>query len=171
MITTHAVPNPPEFQDVPEIRLRGDDMDRLFGIFAAEAELERACKDEKIRRRFQALKNGWRDLRCAQGILSRLVGKVQWTIPYEKRVGFERAAGRCRYVVMQGPLAVKPKPDEQEIIAVHELDELVASAWEWRCRVCEGDCDRCSLGRVLDTVVAKDRDGGSWSTIDVTRKT
>ena len=171
MITTHAVQNPEEYRDVPETRLRGNDMMRLFGLYAAEVELRLACEDENVKRRFRTLKNGWRDLRMLAARLSKLTDEIQWTIPYEKRIGFEMSARRCKYVVMQGPLAVKPKPNEEEIITTRDLDELVASAWEWRCRVClEGKCDICSLGRVLDSVVAKDRDGGSWSTIDVTRK-
>lgn len=169
MITVHAVKNPPEYEYVPETRLRGDDMDRLFGLYAAEAELRTACADGRVKARFKTLKNGWRDLRLATSILTRLTDAIQWTVPYEKRVGFERAARRCKYIVMQGPLAVKPKPDEEELITTRDLDELVSSAWEYRCRFCDDDCGKCALGKVLDNVVVKDRDGGSWSTMDVMR--
>ena len=166
-----AQKNPEKYKDIPETRLRGDDMNRLFGLYAAEVELRLSCEDENIKRRFKTLPNGWRDLRMLAARLTKLTDQIQWTIPYEKRIGFERTARRCKYVVMQGPLASKPKPNEEEVISMHDLDELVASAWEWRCRVCmDGDCGKCALGKVLDNVVAKDRDGGSWSTIDVTRK-
>lgn len=171
MITAHPVDNPEEYKDVPETRIRGNDLNRLFGLFAAECELRQACADEHIKKRFKTLPNGWRDLRMLASVITRLTDKIQWTVPKEKRVGFETSARRCRFVVMQGPLAAKPKPDEQEIITTHDLETLVDSAWEWRCRVCiDGVCSRCDLGRVLDSVVAKDRDGGSWATIDVTKK-
>lgn len=164
-----AQTNPEEFKDVPETRLRGNDMTRLFGLYAAEVELRLSCEDENVKRRFRTLPNGWRDLKMLAARLTKLTDMIQWTIPYEKRIGFERTARRCKYIVMQGPLAAKPKPNEEELITTRDLDELVSSAWEYRCRFCDDDCDKCALGRVLDNVVAKDRDGGSWSTMDVMR--
>lgn len=168
-IVSNAVPNPEEFKNVPETRLRGKDMEMLFALYAAEAELRRACEDENMKKRFRTLPNGWRDLRMVTAFMKKLTDMVQWTVPMEKRIGFRNAAVRCRYVVMQGPLAVKPKPNEEEIITTRDLNVLVSSAWEWRCRMCDDNCDRCELGRVLDSVIAKDRDGGSWANIDPTK--
>lgn len=171
MLTAHVLPNPPEFDKVAEMRLRGDDLQRMLGLYAADAELETAVRDENVKRRFQLLPNGWRDLRLCQSRLARLTDAIQWTVPKDKRVGFARTAQRCRYIVMQGPLAVKPKPNEEEIITTKELDELVSSAWEGRCRMCvDGVCDRCDLGKVLDGLVAQDRDGGSWGMMDIRRR-
>ena len=171
MLTAHVLPNPPEFERVEEMRLRGDDLTRMLGLYAADAELATAVKDENVKRRMRLLPNGWRDLRMIQARLAKLTDAIQWTVPKEKRVGFARTAQRCRYIVMQGPLAVKPKPNEEEIITTKELDELVSSAWEGRCRMCvDGNCDRCDLGRVLDGLVAQDRAGGCWGTMDIRRR-
>ena len=167
----HPAPNPPEFANVKEQRLRGDDLQRILGLYAADAELGRACEDERIRERMRLLPNGWRDLRMVRAALRRLTDAIQWTVPMEKRVGLERTASRCRFMVMQGPLASKPKNDEDEVITTHELDELVSSAWEGRCQMCvDGQCDRCDLGKVLDSVVAIDRAGGCWGTMDIRRR-
>lgn len=170
MLTAHVLPNPPEYAGVQEMRLRGDDLTRMLGLYAADAELETAVRDENVQRRMKLLPNGWRDLRLCQSRLARLTDAIQWTVPKDKRVGFARTAERCRYVVMQGPLAVKPRPNEEEIVTTRELDELVSSAWEGRCRMCvEGNCDSCALGKVLDGIVAQDRAGGSWGMMDIRR--
>lgn len=162
--------NPPEYAYLPETRLRGDDVSMILGVFAAAREMEKATGDERMQTRLKTIRGGWRDARLVASALKRLTDALQWTVPREKRIGFNRTASRSRYLVMQGPLASKPKEGTEEIITTRELDELVSSAWEGRCRMCvDGQCDRCDLGKVLDGVLGQDRDGGSWSTIDIRR--
>lgn len=170
MLTAHPAPTPEEFQGIQQMRLRGDDVNRLLGLYAADAELKRAGADENIQRRMRLLPNGWRDLRMIQQRLARLTDAIQWTIPQEKRVGFARTASRCRYIVMQGPLASRPKADTEEIVTTDELNTLVGAAWDGKCRMCfDGDCDRCELGKVLDNLISQDRDGRHWGTMEVRR--
>ena len=48
------------------------------------------------------------------------------------------------------------------------LDALVLSAHEYRCRLCgKATCAGCPLCMALDNVLAFDRNGGSWATIDI----
>lgn len=169
--TPQAAPNPPEYSGVVPMRLRGDDVKNLLGLYAADAETQRAGNDPRMEERLRLIPNGWRDFRLASRILARITDAIQWTVPPEKRVGFAQTAQRSRYIVMQGPLAAKPKADEEEIITTRQLDELISSAWEGRCRMCvDGQCDRSALGKVLDAFVAEDRDGGCWGTMDIRRK-
>lgn len=170
-ITAKPAENPEQYKDVAEMRLRGDDVTRMLGLYAADRELEKACQDPRMKERVSRLKNGWRDLRAAQTMLARVTDAIQWTVPVEKRVGFRRSADRCTYVVMQGPLASKPRPNEEEMLTTRELDELVSSAWEGKCQMCiTGKCDRCDLGKVLDNLVGQDRAGGCWGTMDIRRR-
>lgn len=162
---------PPENADSIRVqRLRGDDVTRIMGLFAADAEVRRACMEPEMRERFRCIPNGWRDLRMVSAVLSRLVEAVKWTVPAEKREGLDRTASRSKYRIMLGPLAHPVDENYDEVIKTRELDELVASAWEWRCRMCDERCDQCDLGKVLDNVVGYDREGGSWSTIDIRRR-
>lgn len=165
---SYPVENPEEFAGVREMRLRDRDVDNILGMYATDAELKRIGNDPRTRERLSLLKNGWRDYRMIQTALNRLTDAIQWTIPKEKRVGFARTATRCKYVVMQGPLASRPKTDTEEIITTSELDDLTFAAWDGKCRMCiDGNCAKCPLGKVLDNVVAIDRDGGCWGNIDI----
>ena len=162
---------PPEWADESRVqRLRGDDVNRIMGLFAAESEVRRACQDDGMRERFRKIPNGWRDLRMAASVLFRLTDAVRWTVPTEKRDGLDRIVSRSKYRIMLGPLAHAPDENYEEVITTRELDELVSSAWEWRCRMCDERCDRCALGKVLDSVVSVDRAGGTWANIDIRRR-
>lgn len=162
---------PEKFKNVPEMRLRGDDVSRLLEIFAVWEQMDRLSKDEDFCRRCRAVPGGLRDLKMLAAVVAKLADALVWTIPQEKVVGFIRTLKRMRFSVVQGPVASKPKGDSEEIVTTEELDELVCSAWEHRCRLCvDGNCDRCGLGRVLDNLVSKDRDGRSWSMMDIRRK-
>lgn len=165
-----AAERPERLQDVPELRLRGDDVSRIMELYACWDSLEKLADNADFCRRVKAIPGGLRDLKMLRAKIARLADDIAWTIPKEKVVGFMRTLRRMKYSVQQGPVASKPKGDNQEIITTEELDELVASAWEHRCRLCvDGDCNRCALGRVLDNVVARDRDGRSWSMMDIVR--
>lgn len=169
--TEEPAERPEKYRNVPEIRLRGEDVSRMLEIFAVWEQMDRLAKDESFCRRCRAVPGGLRDLRMLSAVVAKLADALVWTIPQEKVVGFIRTLKRMRFGIAQGPVASPPKPNEEEIITTHELDVLVSSAWENRCRLCvDGNCDRCELGRVLDNLVSKDRDGRSWSMMDIRRK-
>lgn len=166
-----AAERPERMANVPEIRLRGDDVTMIMALFASWDTLEKLADNADFCRRVKAIPGGLRDLKMLRAKIAHLADDIAWTIPKEKVVGFMRTLRRMKYNVQQGPIASKPKGDNQEIITTEELDELVASAWEHRCKLCiEGNCDRCELGRVLDNLVSQDRDGRSWSMMDIVRE-
>lgn len=162
---------PESMKDVPEMRLRGDDVSRIMEFYACWDSLEKLASNEDFCRRVKLIPGGLRDLKMLRSKIAKLADGLAWTIPQEKITGFMRTLKRMRYSVVQGPLASKPKGNDEELVTTQELDELAASAWEFRCKLCaDGDCNRCELGRVLDNIVARDRDGRSWSMMDIIRK-
>ena len=167
-ITETVKEKPEKYKNVAEIRLKPEELNRLLGLFAINEEIVKACQDERIMARIRQLPNGLRDIRMIASVMAKITDGIVWTIPREKVPGFARAMSRAKYVVMQGPLAAKPKTNEEEIITTRELDELVYAAGDGRCRMClDGNCSRCELGRVLDGVVGVDRAGRSWSVTEI----
>ena len=159
---------PEDAENVRTARLRDGDSYRIMTVFAANKAIVAAKEDEQFESRVRLIKNGWRDLCLIRSRLQRLIEYLPCTVPPEKRIGFVRTATRMKYQLLQGPLASKPKPNEEEIVTTRELEALVEAAWDGRCRIClEDRCETCELGRALDNIVAKDRDGGSWSSIDI----
>ena len=65
-------------------RLRSDEANDLFALFAALQEFEKA-KDH-MRQRLKAIPGGMRDMSMLYTVLSKLVGKIVQTIPPEKRL-------------------------------------------------------------------------------------
>lgn len=162
---------PENEREIGRARLRQGELMDILRIYAANEALRKACSDEGMERRLRLIPGAWRDIRMMTTKLGKICDGLAATVPEEKRIGFVRAAQRSTYCVMQGPLASRPKPNEEEIITTGELDTLVSAAYEGRCRLCiEGNCDGCALGRVLDGIVSVDRNGRSWSMIDIERR-
>ena len=45
-------------------------------------------------------------------------------------------------------------------IATRDLDLLMAAAQDGVCKLCDGNCDRCDLGKVFDRFMNTDREKG-----------
>lgn len=162
---------PEGHEQIGQLRLRQGEVMEMLRIFAANEALNKACTDETMERRLRLIPGAWRDIRMMVTKLGNICDGLAVTVPEEKRIGFVRTAQRSTYCVMQGPLASKPRPYDEEIITTDELNTLVAAAYEGKCQLClEGKCDSCPLGRVLDGIVSVDRDGRSWSMTDIEQK-
>lgn len=159
----------PEYlRGVPEQRVRECELHDLFKLYAAWDAVEKVQEDSFFVNRVKSIPNGWRDLRMLRSMLEKLVNAIMWTIPAEKIEGVSRTVSRMRYSVTQGKAATKPNENKEQIVSSWEIDALVEAAHENKCRLCAGDnCGQCQLGKALDNLVAYDRDGGSWSMIDI----
>lgn len=159
----------PEYlRGVPEQRVRECELHDLFKLYAAWDAVEKVQEDSFFVNRVKSIPNGWRDLRMLRSMLEKLVNAIMWTIPNEKIEGVARTVQRMRYSVTQGKAATKPNANKEQIVSSWEIDALVEAAHENKCRLCAGDnCGQCKLGKALDNLVAYDRDGGSWSMIDI----
>ena len=151
---------------IREIPLRGADQERLFGLFATISELARSAEDERFKARLRSIPGGWRDWRLMLAVCERVLERIMLTVPMPKRISIVRQMPRMRFRITQGPLADKPREGE-EIVDAPDLEALVLSTWEWRCRICDAPCARCAVGRALDRVMPFDRDGLRWGEIDL----
>jgi len=163
--------DPPErLKDVPRLRVRKGDAERLYNLFAALSAIVYAQEDEEFRRRVKAVPNGWRDLRMIRVKFERLMDDLMWTVPLEKLIGLKRDMPRCRFDVRFGPVASKPQGPHEMIVDREDLRALIRSAHEERCRICMADgskCGRCDLGRALDRLCLQDRGGKSWGLTEI----
>ena len=150
---------------LPTIRANSKELDQIFTMFAAAQELEHA--EKYMERRVRAIPNGWRNLRLCRTLLDRLVVDMVGTLQQEKIAAMKRMLPRMKFKVVCGPNATRTQEDEV-ILASKDLDALVHFAHEGNCKMCmEGNCRACKLGKALDGILTKDRDNGSWATIDI----
>ena len=158
----------PEYlKGVPEQRVRECELHDLFKLYASWDAVEKVQEDSFFVKRVKSIPNGWRDLRMLRAILEKLVNAIMWTIPAEKVEGVARTVTRMRYSVTQGKAVTRPNENKEQIVSARELDALIKAAHENKCRLCDENCNRCELGKALDNLVAIDRNGGSWSMIDI----
>lgn len=150
---------------IPRIKTNSKDIERLFGLFAALQELKETSQE--MEKRFRLIPNGWRNLRLIISLFDKLMDDVMLTVPEEKLASMKRMRPRMRFKVVCGIQATSLERDEC-IISVHEADVLSHYAHE-QCKLCFGDesCDRCELGKVLDSVMSYDRNGRSWAYVDL----
>ena len=106
--TEEPAERPEKYRNVPEIRLRGEDVSRMLEIFAVWEQMDRLAKDESFCRRCRAIPGGLRDLRMLSAVVAKLADALVWTIPQEKVVGFIRTLKRMRFGIAQGPVASRP---------------------------------------------------------------
>lgn len=148
---------------IPTIPSNKAHVNSALGLMACLQELKQA---EQMEKRFRAVPYGWRKLRWMEAVLSNLIDDILQTFPIEKLVSMQRMLPHMKYKLQCGATASKLNDDEC-IIAEKDLDTLSYYAHE-QCKLCvEENCNRCPLGKVLDGIVCDDRDGRSWSNIDI----
>ena len=153
--------------EIPVIRANGHDVDLIFALYAASQELERA--EREIERRFRAIPGGWRDLRLIRTKLANLLPLLKKTVQPEKRRSMDRMAPRMRFRVWCGHEAVRTAPDEV-VLAKSELATLMHYSHQ-ECSMCvEQRCGQCRLGKVYDSILLHDRNGGSWAAVDFVKE-
>lgn len=151
--------------NIPTIPANKAHISCALGLMACLQEFKNA---EQMKKRFQAIPHGWRDLRMVESVLSRLIDDLLQTYPLPKLISMQRMMPHMTYRLHFGASASKLNEDEC-IVTEDELHTLSVFAHE-QCKLCfDQNCDRCSLGRVLDSIRCDDRDGGSWANIDIER--
>ena len=150
------------------VRANSRDVNLIFGVHAALSELETA--GEQMEKRFRAIPNGWRDLRCIQSMLTKLCGELMRTVPPEKLGNLRLMARRMKFKLILGPQATKTEEDEC-VVTMKDLHTLSLCAYE-QCKLCDTweKCSQCPLGQTLDRVLTYDRQGQSWATVDIRRQ-
>lgn len=147
------------------VRVNNKEINSIFGVHAALSELKTAS--ELMEKRFRAIPNGWRDLRCTISILTKLCGELMRTVPPEKLGNLQLMSRRMKFKLIIGPQATKTEEDEC-VVTMKDLHTLAMCSYE-QCKLCNNweKCNQCPLGQTLDRVLMYDRNGQSWATADI----
>ena len=152
------------FAALPILRMNKGELNDFFCICAGLDALEAYAENHSVR--IMAIPGGWRDVKMMMAVMAKLVRSIVQTIPPEKKEGVELTSRHVQYKLRIGKSAAQEQ--DAMLISMQSLDALVLSAHEYRCRLCGKDtCAGCPLCRALDNVLAFDRDGRSWATIDI----
>lgn len=150
--------------NIPVIRSNKEEINCAFGLLASLQEMKKA--EKTMERRFRAIPYGWRNIRMVESVLGKLIDDLLQTYPIEKLCSMQRMMPHMTFRLHCGVSASKMNEDEC-IVAEKDLDTLSVFAHE-QCKLCiEQNCDRCKLGKVLDSIITDDRDGRSWANIDI----
>lgn len=149
----------------PLMRLRSEETDYIYSLYAALQEIDNAKRD--MERRFRAIPGGWRDISMLSAVLTRLMEKVIATIPPEKRMALHRNARHMTYRVYLVPPVTGLPPDEV-VVKGDDLNALLKTAHSWNCFACDKNCNQCDLGKAFDHVMIQCRKRNeSWAQIDM----
>lgn len=152
-------------EGIPRLRMRQNEMDELFAFYAALSNIASAEKD--MRKRLDAVPNGYRDLRLVETVLTRLCKSILQTVPEEKLYSIRCMLPKMRYkVYFYG--TVCEMQNNAVAIDNSDLDVLCHLVHDYYCAFCTDDCNRCKygIGRVFDRMFKVDRKD-SWANYDI----
>ena len=134
-------------------RLTVEELNDLFVIFASQAGLQRA--KERMKDRLKMIPNGSRDIALLCTVIDRLAENLLATVPEEKRLQLDRNLRNMRHEIHFVPPVKETK--DQIVVFSDDLDALADSAIDHRCLLCEGNCNKCALGKALDHIMLHTR--------------
>ena len=122
---------------------------------------------QEMPERLRSIPNGWRDIRMVETVLDKLVGNLLDTIPVEKLQTLHMLMKDTQVHITYTRQIGKGK-DHVSGILTRDLDMLMAAAQDGVCNLCDGNCDRCDLGKVFDKFMNTKREKGeSYTFMDV----
>lgn len=154
-----------ENKTLPRMRLRQEETS--FIVFMLLSVRRFKEMQEEMPDRLRSIPNGWRDIRLVETKLDKLVGNLLDTVPIEKLQTLKMLMPDTRVHVTYTRQIGKGK-DHVSGIATKDLDLLMAAAHDGVCKLCDGNCDRCDLGKVFDRFMNTTREKGeSYTFADV----
>lgn len=148
------------------MRLRSDETNDLFALYASLHEIDRA--KSSLEKRLRSIPGAWRDISLLRSVLSKLVDRILETVPPEKLVSISRNMRCMTYrVYLSRPVTI---PHDEVLVDGEDLEVLTRYAHGYTCVGCDKDCNKCELGKALDHVMIQCRGyHESWSWIDCDR--
>ena len=151
--------------EVPVMRARQEEINRIIYMLCSLNEFRIA--EETMEKRLRSIPNGYRDLRMINSVLEKLTQKLKLTLPKEKRQTLEDLVPDVRYKITYGRRVGR---SEEPVSGIYtkDLDMLCAVSHDAVCKICDGNCDRCDLGKVFDRFMNTTREKGeSYTFLDV----
>lgn len=150
---------------LPVMKTRQEETDSIVFMKCAVKRFEEA--QEVMGKRLHMVKNGWRDIRMVTSVLNSLFERIIDTIPPEKVDTLSMMMPDTRVRITYTRQIGKSQDD---VIGIRQkdLDLLTAVAHDGVCKLCDGNCDRCDLGKVFDRFLFTERDKGeSYTFMDM----
>ena len=149
---------------LPRSKIRQKEIFDIFAMFALATELDKAERD--MAERLSIIPGAVEKIDRIKEDLMELTEKILCTVHEDKLLNIKSSMHRMAYRVYLN--AALPSYDADEII-IHQddFDVLAQSAHDFKCLLCDEDCNRCALGKALDHCLLKQRDHSiSWSEIE-----
>ena len=155
---------------IKQRRANRKETDAYYGLAAALSCLLEAAGDKEdkdappgeLEERAKLIPGGLRDLRCATGLIRRLLPNMLLTFEPEKRRSIGRQIQYLRIKTVFGPQAHKDK--EMLMVPIEDVGLLVQAATEaCKIRMCAaGECSQCELGKAIDRASFVSRGNRAW---------
>lgn len=150
----------------PISRLRADETNVLFALYASLQEIDNAKRD--MEKRLRTIPGAWRDISLLRSVLSKLLDRIFETIPTEKLLSLHKNMKHMSYrIYFARPVTSDP---DDVIVSGEDMEVLTRYAHDYGCTACDRDCNKCDLGKALDHTMIQTRGyNESWSWIDCER--
>lgn len=150
---------------LPRTHLRQEETDGIVYLLCMASRLKEI--QQVMEKRLRTIPDGWRKIRMADAVLDKLVDNLLDTVPIDKLRTLDILMPDTRVHVTYTRQIGKGK-DNVSGIASDDLSLLTAAAHDGICKICDGNCDRCPLGKVFDRFLHTAREKGeSYALIDM----
>ena len=152
---------------LPVMKSRQEEIDSIVFMMCAVKRFREA--QQVMEKRLHMVKNGWRDIRMLTSVLDKLVDRLTDTLPPEKNDTLGMLLPDTR-VHITYTRQIGMGKDHISGIATKDLDMLADAAHDAVCKLCDGNCDRCDLGKVFDRFLNTEREKGESYTFMAVNK-
>lgn len=144
-----------KYAGIPITRARQSEIDYLVYMMCS---LSKFTEDaDQVEKRIKSIPNGWRDMRMIISVLQSLVEKMLRTLPMEKRETLYRLVPDIRYTISYHK-RVGRADEPISGIYTKDLDILCWATHEYLCKLCDGKCQQCDIGKAFDRMIGTDRE-------------
>lgn len=143
-------------------RLHSAEVNGMYMLYAAWHDFSQI--KQMLEKRLRTIPGGWRDFSLVVSVMSKLIDKLLQTIPQDKLISMSRNMKHMSYRVY----LVRPvtPPEDEIVVDADDLAALAKYSHQYACLACNGNCDKCSLGKALDHTMVQSRERGeSWAWI------
>ena len=150
---------------LPRFHLRQEETDSIIFLLCALWRIKEI--QTVMEKRLRTIPHGWRNIRMIETVLDHMLTDILNTVPPEKLVTLKALIPDTRVRITYSRQVGKGKDDVSGILT-RDLDMLCAVSHDAVCKLCDGSCDRCQLGKVFDRFLNTAREKGeSYTFMDM----
>lgn len=142
---------------LPRTHLRQEETDGIVYLLCMVPRLRDI--QQHMEKRLRTIPNGWRNIRMIETVLDNMLTDLLNTVPAPKLETLQALMPDTRVHVTYSRQIGRGK-DSVSGILTRDLDMLCAAAHDGKCKLCDGNCDRCELGKVFDRFLNTNRRKG-----------